>query len=565
MREAAAPSPAHLIEAVYNALPPELKESLSPADMQLALEDRGWINLNQGGDKELTPAQRKITIQTCRAYAQGDPLGKQAVRIWTNYCFGSGLSYKTKVSGVQTKLDKFFKLRKNRKLLSTRGQLRLSRKLLIDGDIFFALITNGDVPIIRTLDPVQISLISDPEDEENVLCYKREVADGQGTRTLYYKDWAADDDEISGLKDPENKKEITAEDNVVVYHLAFEEVGKRGSGLLTGCIDWTREHRRFMVARVALTQALAKLAWKFTVKGGQKAVDSAAAFFNSSMTSGGYNRAEKNPPTAPGGTFVQNQGADMTPMPRATGGGDAKSDGDQLIRQVCSGTGVFFHYLTGDPSTGNLATATAMELPMLKEFYGYQELWQEAFRDIFSIVLGEKPEDEQAEIDIELPPILDEDPFALGSFITQVTTAFPESKVPELLRRWLLSIDIENIDEIMDAIAELKVTLDADQKAKDALANPPQSTDATPPGSLPNKPPVKYVAGESDPATLAALDRLTLILAEGNRQQVLPPIMPEINVSPEITIGPRLKKKTGKAWREADGSMGFEVEETSVT
>jgi hypothetical protein len=58
--------------------------------------------------------------------------------------------------------------------------------------------------------------------------------------------------------------------------------------------------------------------------------------------------------------------------------------------------------------TGNLATSTSMELPMLKNFGGYQELWKGGYRDLFSMVLGEDIDEEPAEIDIELPPILDE-------------------------------------------------------------------------------------------------------------------------------------------------------------
>jgi hypothetical protein len=48
--------------------------------------------------------------------------------------------------------------------------------------------------------------------------------------------------------------------------------------------------------------------------------------------------------------------------------------------------GIFEHYF-GDPSTGNLATATAMELPMLKMFEFEQQVWEDILEDLFDFVI----------------------------------------------------------------------------------------------------------------------------------------------------------------------------------
>ena len=60
-----------------------------------------------------------------------------------------------------------------------------------------------------------------------------------------------------------------------------------------------------------------------------------------------------------------------------------------MLRQMVGigSGGIFEHYLAGDASTGNLATATAMELPMQKLFEYSQELWRDVFSDIFWFVL----------------------------------------------------------------------------------------------------------------------------------------------------------------------------------
>jgi hypothetical protein len=465
-----------LSEVLLDAVP-ELRESLTQADIELALDDRGWLGFGQPLPGDFDQRTRKTIVERSRLFWFTDPLAKQAVRLWTTYCLGNGMSYKAEDTDIQSKLDAFTKNRRNQRMMNPAGQQRTSNKLLIDGEVFFALFATEPVPSLRTIDPLQIQkVITDPEDEERVLCYRRHTVDGN--KTLYYADWALEEDDISDVeatKDPENKKPITLQRDangatIPVYHLAFDPMGKRGNGLLSCCTAWSREHRRFMEARVGITQALAKFAYKVTAKGGQAVVNAITARLQSSLTQTGMSAGlEKNPPPASGATWTQNQGVDLTPMPRATGAGDAKEDGNSLKLMVCAGTGIMLHYF-GDPSTGNLATATAMELPMLKMFQGYQELLKGAYRDIFAMVLDEDIDEEPAKIEIELPAILDEDLGPLGQFLTQLTSVFPEAKVPEVLRPALISLGVEDIDAVMLAIEQKKKEDDAkalaDQKAE---------------------------------------------------------------------------------------------------
>src|SRR5436853_4259485 len=254
---------------------PELQEAYSPAEMQLAIEDIGYVSPNSYRDsRESNPKLRNRAISWSRAFWHGDPLADQAVHLWTDYAVGSGISYKADETNIHTQLDQFWKHHRNKRLTSSEGQQTLSRNLLVDGDIFFASFgASGQQKVLRTIDPMQmVEIISDPEDEEEVLCFKR-VDASLPPRTRYYKNWAAEDAQLTGLRDPESKNAITVEKDIVVYQLAFQRLGKRGKGLLMSSLGWTKEHRRFMEARVGLTQALAKFAYKLSVKGGQKTVD----------------------------------------------------------------------------------------------------------------------------------------------------------------------------------------------------------------------------------------------------------------------------------------------------
>lgn len=444
-----------------------IDEAFTQADIELALDDRGWLVGGKRMAGELDPMSRITQVNRGRYYWLRDPLAKQSVRLWTDYSLGdTALTYVCEDEKVQASLDKFMKDRRNRKITTRAGQRRLSQRLLIDGEIFFAVFDDGT---IRTFDCLQITdIITDPDDEDTVLAYKRVTAppDGKNPKILYYQPW----DYVKSktpLVDPANKQTFAFAKNVVMYHLAFDALEKRGNGLLSCCSDWSKEHRRFMTARVGITQALSKFAFKMTVKGGQRQINSIRAkaestFANTGLTGG----TEKHPVTAPGGTWLQNEGAQLEAMPRTTGAGDAKADADGLKLMMSAGTGIMLHYY-GDPSTGNLATATAMELPMLKMFASYQVYWRDAWRDLFSIVLKEDPNAEPADITITLPEILEDDLQTVSACLTSVVAAFPEAKVPAVLRTVLSSMNVPNLDEVMDAIEDQKELNDA-QAVKDA-------------------------------------------------------------------------------------------------
>jgi hypothetical protein len=432
---------------------PEIQEAFTRADLELALDDRGWMTTSSQITRELDPQTRRVLITKSRLYWHRDPLAHQAVRLWTDYALANGVTFNCDDKVAQTTLNKFWKDRRNRKLLSSEGQRKSSKKLLVDGEQYFAIFgAQGESKTIRRIDTLQITdRITDPDDEEHVLAYRRALADGR--KFLYYADWTCTEEDralAEQQKGPNNEPVVLQED-VVVYHLPFDSFGEHGNGLLFPAVDWSKEHRRFMEARVAITQSLAKYAHKITVKGGQAVVDAVQKKLQSTYVQSGPTDIERNPPSAPGSSWIGNAGASIEPMPRVTGAGDAKEDGNALKLMVSAATGIMLHYF-GDPSTGNLATATAMELPMLKMFESYQQLWLDAYRDIFSIVLEEDPDEEAAVIDIDLEPILKDDLEKLGSALTAVSGLFPEMAVDEVLQACLVALGINNVDEVMKSI-----------------------------------------------------------------------------------------------------------------
>lgn len=446
---------------------PEIAESFSRADIELAIDDRGWVQTsNFTGGNDLDQISRRTMVRRSRMYWQRDPLAKQAVRLWTDYAFGRGLTWKAADEAQQTTLNKVWKARRNRALFSQRGQVKTSKKLLIDGDLYVAIFGEGEDRSFRRMDAMQIEdHICDPDDAEKVLAFRRLLPDGK--TSLFYAAWDADDDDKKLAEQQRvgpTRQKVVLQKDVVVYHLPFDDIGERGNGLLTSCLDWSREHRRFQESRVSLTQALAKFAHKITAKGGQKVLDDLSKRMASTFATSGATTQERNPKPAAGSTFFQNSGIEMEQMPRGTGAGDARADANNLKLMVAAGTGIMLHYF-GDPENGNLATATAMELPMLKQFGSYQQLIQDFYRDLASITLDEDPDEMSDEIDIDLPPILEADLAALGQAIASFTTVFPELKTDVIIERILAALEINNIDDVMKKVLENRKKIDDQQKA----------------------------------------------------------------------------------------------------
>ncbi len=172
------------------------------------------------------------------------------------------------------------------------------------------------------------------------------------------------------------------------------------------------------------------------------------------------------------------------------------------------------HYF-GDPGTTNLATATAMELPMLKTFLAYQRFWKDILRDMFAIALDENPDEPGAEINIDFPPIVKDDLTALGSAITALVGAFPEIAVDEVLRMCLVSLGLDDIDQTMKAIVakraegEAKAAEIAAGKVAAPGAPPVPESDSNSDGVVPA---AQNMSTEAALALSKSLDRVALSL-----------------------------------------------------
>lgn len=417
-----------------------IREATTSVERDLAIEDKGWINLSSI-NYDIAPQKRSDLVKLSRLYHVFDPLAVNAIRIWTDYTFGTGMVWSVDDSEQTEKvLDAFWNSKENATVFGARGQRRCSEKYLVDGELFFAIFL-GKESRIRTIDPLEITeIITDKDDVDKPLFYKREWSDMQGkSHVTYYRSHRNIKNE--GGVDQVGGSVKAEKDSAIIYHLA-RGTGQRGVGLLFAALDSMKYAKKFVAARVAMMLARTRFAEKITVQGGQAAVDAVKASYQ-----------DKTPQAA--STRVENEAAKSEPVQPPQDARNAYDDYRMLKLQVCAAVGIPEQYF-GDIATGNLATAKTVELPMLKMFQSNQAVWGDAYQDIFEIVLEyNKVDSKNWYVDKDFPAIAPEDVFAAAQSIVQIVTAFPEfSSIPDVQQQALIAMGINDPAQVLEQLSK---------------------------------------------------------------------------------------------------------------
>ena len=420
-----------------------IREATQAVEDDLALEDVGWINLSGTTGDVITSAERITNLKLSRLYAAKDPMGKQAIRLWTDYTFGSGMTWSVPEENEATEkvLKSFWTSKENQAVLSARGQRKSSDKLLIEGEVFFALILGTkDEAIIRWIDPLEITeIVTDPDDKESVKFYKRQWADTQGKPHLdIYRSTTNQKNET--VKDADGVSVQKTQD-ALIYHLTYNTITQRGNPLLLPALIWMKYHTKFLGSRIAVMLALAKFAWRTKVKGGQTAVDAIKAKTHGQAI-------------AAGSQLVENLGSDTTPIKTETGASAAYQDGRMIKLMIAAATGWPEQYF-GDISIGNLATAKTVELPVFKMIHSYQKVWEDTYQDIDEIILEHaKIPPDKWYIDRDFPAIAPADVAQMGQTMSLMLQAFPEfSALDDVKQIALMTLGIDDTAEVLDELS----------------------------------------------------------------------------------------------------------------
>jgi hypothetical protein len=252
---------------------------------------------------------------------------------------------------------------------------------------------------VRTIPVNEIEdVITDKDDSKTPLYYKRryieksfDTVKGKYQRTekvVYYPDWNNSNPvaSIGGNMVSKNP----------VYHVKVNSLGdmKFGVSEIYAAQDWAKAYKGFLEDWATIAKSLAKFTWRAKTSGGKSSIQNMKSKLDSTLK---QQDTEKNPAPPAGSTFISGANQSLEPI-KLAGVNMRAEDGDKMIHMVCAATGIFYHYLVGDPSTGNLATAKAMERPMEIMFRDRQIFWTSVFQNIFQYVIMKSIEAPQGKL-----------------------------------------------------------------------------------------------------------------------------------------------------------------------
>lgn len=408
-------------------------------ELELALDDVGYERIGDSNfDKQFTKASIDKIAAMARVYWLKNPLIKRAVATQANYVFGQGMDVVAADEDVQTVVDAFMEDSKNRaELTGEQAMLTKETELQVTSNLFFTFFTDplNGATRVRTIPLSEITrIIYNPDDSKEPWYYYRQWQQPKEAGSQKYEMHQAMYPDINympkgGLPKHFNGIEVMALNPV--YHVKTNCLSDMEYGVseIYAAIDWAKAYKDFLEDWYTIVKSLSKFAWKATSKSGATGMAQAKQVLEGAIN-GGSNPMNSDLPGQAAQVWMSSDNFDLAPMPKS-GATVAVDDGRRALLMVCAATGIYEHYF-GDPSTGNLATAKAMEQPMLLMFQERQELWTDVFNTILGYVINQsalKPGgklrgvmsfndygesyvdmgDTDRSVDVKFPPILQED------------------------------------------------------------------------------------------------------------------------------------------------------------
>jgi hypothetical protein len=376
-----------------------LEESI--AELETQLQEQGWIQLfGSNIGKELSKSALDTLYDLARLYWLKNPLIRREVEVQALYVFGQGMEVKAQNDSVDVVVQRFLKDQKNQSsLTSHQAWIQNERELKLSGNLFVALITDPNIGRVtaRCIPLYEIvDIITNPEDRNDPWYYKRaymqatlDPATGMVVtkqEEVYHPDWRYTPAK-GEMYQTIGSKEVLWEQPV--YHLKTNCLGDMKFGVpeVYSELDWAKAYKRFLENWSKLVEAYARFAFSLTSRGGKQAISAAkqkiqgAIGTQSDLTS---DSSDKGRPTA--SIAAMTEGMKLETI-RTQGATTSADDARRLMLMISSGSGIPEQILTGDPSTGNLATAKAMERPLELQFRNRQQLWIDTWNHILQYVV----------------------------------------------------------------------------------------------------------------------------------------------------------------------------------
>jgi hypothetical protein len=380
--------------------------------MQKELDLLGWYVLDYigGQPQEVKPQERRRMAAQARMVWVQDPVAGANVELSCNFIFGRGVPKpKAADEKVQEVIDEAWDDSDNKAVLTTYpAQVALCTDLVLQSNLFLLFFQGDDGKVkLGLLDHDSVEdVVRDSNNRLRVLYYvarrrtygwdfdndrpsiraQMDSQDPSKPRVMYYQSLAATDSETGELDTEDNQCPPTKLGDGLVYHIAINRGSEQVFGVpaMRRLVKWMAALNDFMAARVDLTQAAAAFIMRRSVKGSPQQVANIAAKAISRRSNLAATSIDDpsmgmiQPGPRPGSILNDSDAVTTQPFTVPTQAAQAAQDA-QMIRSQISAATWPQHYL-GDQSNANLATATALELPVVKKVEAFQELFEGLFR-----------------------------------------------------------------------------------------------------------------------------------------------------------------------------------------
>jgi hypothetical protein len=375
----------------------------SVLSIQRSIEDLNWVNLSTDERMEnaLPLEERKRNMREAREYIKTNPLAKQGSALLVNYTLGRGVTLTAANKNLVGRLvDEFWFDPINRETFTSNTSMaEFIQGAFTDGAQYLVLFPDEKEGTLQlgALDAYFVEdIVFDEENWRIPLWFKvrkpKASYDFKGEagrqaegddEFVWYRHWRND-----RPLDSKGKKAPAKVEPGLMY-MAKRGKGKWGVSEIQAAAPWLRAHKQFMKDRVTLTKAAAAIAWKKKLKNAsQSDVNSEVSrvqstLYNATYGSEGY---ERNPAPTSGSSYIENENSTLEWV--KTDLASANDDERILRMMVGSGMGGIPNHYFGDEADANLASATSMELPLLKSYEGWQQWLTDIIKDITDFMLS---------------------------------------------------------------------------------------------------------------------------------------------------------------------------------
>lgn len=374
------------------------------ADIALQLEGKDWQSLGYKFEDLTTKTRVEIIKRSMQAYREF-PAYRRVINLNKAFVLGKGIKRPVVENpGLQFVIDCLWDNPENLKTFT--GYIAAKNQLAIkdmQGELFYKIyvntITGKSVIRVEKQTTRVLEVITKEEDTDFVVGYEYETVkivrngDNKEKKTKKIKIPHASVESLNDLDRIKRDYPDAVVEETVMFGLliafgneSYLEDNNRGLPVYNQIFPWLKAHRDMAAEAATFIKALTRFAWKKKFKGNMDK-DKLEGLAKLANTFTSQANSIQKLPTSTGATLYETDAVDNQPIEVKQNPSVFYETARVLMLQIASGSDKMEHYF-GNPSNANLATATSMELPMIKDFESQQQEFAEVFGIVTSFVVA---------------------------------------------------------------------------------------------------------------------------------------------------------------------------------